>query len=119
MSEPRLVLVDEPSAGLAPLVVEQLFETLGQVARTGVTMLLVEQNVTFGLKLVDTAHVMQSGRIVYRGEVQSLDRARMAELLGIGRLLGPGFAGDQTPRPTTKPGRLAAPRTRRPARAAT
>jgi branched-chain amino acid transport system ATP-binding protein len=93
MSEPKLVLVDEPSAGLAPKVVEQLFETLREVNRTGVTLLLVEQNVTFGLKLVDTAHVMQSGRIVYQGEVASLDRGRVAEYLGIGRLLGKSLNG--------------------------
>ena len=92
MSEPKLVLVDEPSAGLAPLIVEKLFETLKEVNRSGVTMLLVEQNVTFGLKLVDTAHVMQSGRIVYQGNVASLDRERVADYLGIGRLLGSGVA---------------------------
>jgi branched-chain amino acid transport system ATP-binding protein len=93
MSEPRLMLVDEPSAGLAPLVVEQLFETLRAVRETGVTILLVEQNVTFGLKLVDTAHVLQTGRIVYQGEVASLDRDRVAEYLGIGRLLGKRLNG--------------------------
>src|SRR5581483_342888 len=50
IDEPRLILVDEPSAGLAPVVVEELFGTLKEVARTGVTMVLVEQNVTFGLQ---------------------------------------------------------------------
>jgi branched-chain amino acid transport system ATP-binding protein len=90
MSEPRLILVDEPSAGLAPLVVEELFATLRSVNETGVTILLVEQNVTFGLKLVDTANVMQTGRIVYQGETASLDRERVADYLGIGRLLGRG-----------------------------
>lgn len=90
MSEPRLVLIDEPSAGLAPKVVEELFETLREVNRAGVTLLLVEQNVTFGLKLVDSAHIMQRGRIVYEGAVASLDRDRVAEYLGIGRLLKPG-----------------------------
>jgi ABC-type multidrug transport system ATPase subunit len=86
------VLIDEPSAGLAPKVVEELFETLRQINAGGVTMLLVEQNVTFGLKLVNTAHIMQRGRIVYQGEVASLDRERVAEYLGIGRLLSPGMA---------------------------
>jgi len=92
MSEPRLILIDEPSAGLAPMVVEQLFDTLRRVIETGVTVLLVEQNVTFGLKLVDTASIMQSGRIVYQGKVSTLDRQRVAEYLGIGRLLGRTFA---------------------------
>jgi len=90
MSEPKLLLIDEPSAGLAPRIVEDLFETLREVNRTGVTLLLVEQNVTFGLKLVDSAHIMQRGRIVYEGAVANLDRDRVAEYLGIGRLLKPG-----------------------------
>jgi len=93
MSEPKLLLIDEPSAGLAPLVVEQLFETLRRIAATGMTMLLVEQNVTFGLKLVDTAHILQMGRIVYEGATASLDREQVATHLGIGRLLGAGLAG--------------------------
>ncbi|HEV3233124.1 MAG TPA: ABC transporter ATP-binding protein [Candidatus Dormibacteraeota bacterium] len=88
MSEPRLLLVDEPSAGLAPIIVAELFEILRGVNQTGLTILLVEQNVTFGLKLVDRAHIMQRGRIVYEGEVADLDRERVAGYLGIGRLLG-------------------------------
>jgi branched-chain amino acid transport system ATP-binding protein len=103
MSEPRLILIDEPSAGLAPMIVEQLFETLRRVIETGVTVLLVEQNVTFGLKLVDKAHIMQSGRIVYHGEVATLDRQRVAEYLGIGRLLGRTFTAPRTGRQATKP----------------
>lgn len=89
MSEPRLLLVDEPSAGLAPLVVDELFGILRDVRQRGVTILAVEQNVTFGLKLVDRAHIMQQGRIVYAGDVDALDRERVAGLLGIGRLLTP------------------------------
>jgi branched-chain amino acid transport system ATP-binding protein len=89
INEPRVLLIDEPSAGLAPVVVEQLFAVLRDVATTtGLTMLLVEQNVAFGLRLVDTAHLLQSGRIVYEGPVASLDRARLASLLGIGAMLG-------------------------------
>ena len=93
MSRPKLLLVDEPSAGLAPKVVEELFETLRQVNQSGVTILLVEQNVTFGLKLVDTAHVMQRGRIVYQGPVATLGRSRLAAYLGVGRLLGQALDG--------------------------
>jgi branched-chain amino acid transport system ATP-binding protein len=92
VSDPRIVLVDEPSAGLAPKTVEELFETLREVNRSGVTMLLVEQNVTFGLRLVDTANIMQRGRIVYAGPVASLDQERVAEHLGVGRLLGRGLS---------------------------
>jgi branched-chain amino acid transport system ATP-binding protein len=110
MAEPKLVLVDEPSAGLAPIVVEQLFEILREVNRSGVTMLLVEQNVTFGLKLVDTAHVMQSGRIVYQGAVSELDQVKVAEYLGVGRLLGKGMKD-------AAGARAAMPKSRRSARA--
>jgi branched-chain amino acid transport system ATP-binding protein len=88
MSEPRLLLIDEPSAGLAPKIVEELFQTLAALnSRDGLTILLVEQNVTFGLKLVHTANLLRSGRVVYSGEVASLDRERVVRELGIGRLL--------------------------------
>jgi branched-chain amino acid transport system ATP-binding protein len=87
MSEPRLLLIDEPSAGLAPKVVEDLFKTLAALNRDGLTILLVEQNVTFGLQLVHTAHLLRGGRVVYSGDVTSLDRERVAQELGIGRLL--------------------------------
>jgi branched-chain amino acid transport system ATP-binding protein len=92
MSEPTLVLVDEPSAGLSPMAVQELFGTLKDVARTGVTMVLVEQNVAFGLQLVDTVHVLQVGRVVHRGPVVGLDTEALAGYLGIGRLLGGGIA---------------------------
>lgn len=88
INEPTLVLVDEPSAGLSPVAVAELFETLKGVAATGVTMVLVEQNVTFGLELADRAHILQTGRIVYSGDVGSLDRDTLAGYLGIGRMLG-------------------------------
>ncbi|HUP85784.1 MAG TPA: ABC transporter ATP-binding protein [Acidimicrobiales bacterium] len=92
MSEPKLILVDEPSAGLSPMAVQELFGTLKQVAATGVTMVLVEQNVAFGLQLVDTVHVLQVGRVVHRGPVVGLDTEALAGYLGIGRLLGGGIA---------------------------
>jgi ABC-type multidrug transport system ATPase subunit len=92
MSEPQLVLVDEPSAGLSPMAVQELFGTLKDVAATGVTMVLVEQNVAFGLQLVDTVHVLQVGRVVHRGPVAGLDTDALAGYLGIGRLLGGGVA---------------------------
>jgi branched-chain amino acid transport system ATP-binding protein len=94
MSEPRLLLVDEPSAGLAPRVVEEVFQVLSELNREGLSILLVEQNVTFGLKLVHTAHLLRTGRVVYSGEVGSLDRERVVQELGIGRLLT-GRQGDK------------------------
>jgi len=92
MSEPKLVLVDEPSAGLSPMAVQVLFGTLREVAATGVTMVLVEQNVAFGLQLVDNVNVLQVGRVVYRGPVAGLDQEALAGYLGIGRLLGTGVS---------------------------
>jgi branched-chain amino acid transport system ATP-binding protein len=88
ISEPRLVLVDEASAGLAPVMVQEVFSALKQVNESGVTILMVEQNVTFTLQIADRAHIMQTGRIVYEGDVPSLDRDLVADYLGVGRLLG-------------------------------
>lgn len=87
MNEPAIVLVDEPSAGLAPAAVQELGDILAEVAAGGVAMLLVEQNVGFGLRLARTVHLMQSGRVVHRGPVEGLDEALLAERLGIGPVL--------------------------------
>ena len=87
-SDPSLLLIDEPSAGLSPAVTEDVFEMLGRLRSEGLTILLVEQNITFGFRLVDRAAVMQSGIVVYEGPVKNLDTARVAKLLGVGRLLG-------------------------------
>ena len=88
ISEPKLVLVDEASAGLAPVMVEEVFQVLKQVNDSGVTILMVEQNVTFSLRIADRVHIMQQGSIVYEGDVPSLDRNKVADYLGVGRLLG-------------------------------
>lgn len=88
VSDPKLLLVDEPSAGLAPTVIKDVGAILREVNATGVTVLMVEQNVTFGLGLVDRAFILQRGKVVYGGDVSSLDQGRVATLLGVGRLLG-------------------------------
>ena len=72
MSEPKLMLVDEPSLGLAPKLVLAVFETLRELTRKGVTVLLVEQNVNTTLKIVDRAYVIEHGRIVQEGRSQDL-----------------------------------------------
>ncbi|HET7530390.1 MAG TPA: ABC transporter ATP-binding protein [Mycobacteriales bacterium] len=87
VNDPKVVLIDEPSAGLAPAVVEDLLEVLLGVRRLGLTMLLVEQNIRFGLRLSDSACLLQKGRIVYSGDTGSLDQERLATYLGVGRLL--------------------------------
>ena len=101
-SEPKLVLVDEASAGLAPVMVKQLFEMLRDVNRSGVTLLVVEQNVTFTLDITDRAHIMQRGQIVYEGDVPSLDQKKVATYLGVGRLLGRGIAKSAAARKRTR-----------------
>ena len=87
ISRPTIVLIDEPSAGLAPAVVEELLESLLVIRQTGVTMLLVEQNIRFGLRLADSACLLQRGRIVYSGATGELDAEQLASYLGVGRLL--------------------------------
>lgn len=88
INDPRLILVDEPSAGLSPSVVRELLEILQQVAASGVTMVLVEQNISFGLRLAQRAHLLASGAVVHSGPVAELDQQRLAEHLGVGRMLG-------------------------------
>ena len=63
MSAPKLLLLDEPSMGLAPLMVQRIFETIRKVAQEGVTVLLVEQNAKLALELSQRGYVMESGTI--------------------------------------------------------
>ncbi len=72
MSEPRLLIVDELSLGLAPVVAQGLFRTLAEIRTQGVTVLLVEQNVQQSLRLADRAYVLESGRVVLDGPSAAL-----------------------------------------------
>jgi len=72
MSRPRLLLLDEPSLGLAPLVVKQIFEVIAEINREGVTVLLVEQNAYHALRVAHRGYVMQTGRIVLSGSGKDL-----------------------------------------------
>ena len=72
MSRPRLLLLDEPSMGLAPLMVQKIFETIRQVAAEGVTLLLVEQNAKLALEVCNRGYVMESGSITLADEARSL-----------------------------------------------
>ena len=72
MSRPRLLLLDEPSMGLAPMMVHRIFETIRQVASAGTTLLLVEQNAKVALEISHRGYVMESGRIVLAGEAREL-----------------------------------------------
>jgi branched-chain amino acid transport system ATP-binding protein len=85
MSRPRLLLLDEPSMGLAPLVVEKIFETLREVAAQGVTLMLVEQNANLALQLSDRGYVLDNGRVAISGRAADLlqdPRVRTAYLGG-------------------------------------
>ena len=72
MCKPRLLLLDEPSMGLAPIVVQKIFETIRAVAREGVTLLLIEQNARLALQTCDRGYVMESGLITLSGEAKAL-----------------------------------------------
>ncbi len=72
MSRPRLLLLDEPSMGLAPLMVQKVFETILSVSREGVTILLVEQNAKLALDVSDRGYVMESGEVTLAGKAADL-----------------------------------------------
>ncbi len=71
MGNPELLLLDEPSEGLAPLVVEHLNEQIGRLKREGLTILLAEQNVDFSLSLADRVYVLEKGAVRYEGTTQA------------------------------------------------
>jgi branched-chain amino acid transport system ATP-binding protein len=85
MARPRLLLLDEPSLGLAPRVVETIFEMILEINRAGTTVLLVEQNAELALEVADRGYVMETGRIVHMGTGQALldDPAVKQAYLGI------------------------------------
>jgi branched-chain amino acid transport system ATP-binding protein len=72
MSEPRLLLLDEPSLAVAPVLVEQIFETLHRLHQEGLSVLLVEQNVQEALELADRAYVLETGRVVRAAPARDL-----------------------------------------------
>jgi branched-chain amino acid transport system ATP-binding protein len=112
MARPKLLLVDEPSAGLAPIIAAQVVDMLADIARSGVAVFLVEQNVPLALRVAHRAHVMQRGAVVYEAPVAEIDHDRLAAELGIGKLLRPATNGHR-PRSRTRTG----PRRTRPLRA--
>ena len=67
MSRPKLMMLDEPSLGLAPLVVQDIFSIIGEINRQGVTILLIEQNANMALKIADLAYVLETGNITLSG----------------------------------------------------
>ncbi len=72
MAKPRLLLLDEPSMGIAPILVQRIYETIAEINRGGVTILLVEQNAHYALDVSRRGYVMETGRVVLDGESESL-----------------------------------------------
>ncbi len=72
MSKPRIILMDEPSMGLSPIFVNEIFDIIKSVSASGTTVLLVEQNAKKALSIADRGYVLETGRIVLEGEAQKL-----------------------------------------------
>jgi branched-chain amino acid transport system ATP-binding protein len=81
---PKLLMLDEPSQGLAPLVVREVFRIVAEMRREGISVLLVEQNARMSLEIADYAYVLDDGRVVYAGPAKELaaDEARVEALAG-------------------------------------
>ena len=98
MSEPRLLMLDEPSLGLAPGVVEALYETLDRLHKEGLTLLLAEQSIPLALDIADYAYVLQTGRTVLEGRGADLEKNEQVQEIYLGIATQPG-AGD-APQPS-------------------
>lgn len=72
MSKPKLLLLDEPSMGLAPLLVKEIFNIIKEIKEQGTTILLVEQNANMALSIADKAYVLETGRVVLSGTAAEL-----------------------------------------------
>jgi branched-chain amino acid transport system ATP-binding protein len=85
MTNPDCLIMDEPSEGLAPIIIQSLWEAIGKLKEQGLSILLVEQNANLALKLVDYVHVMSKGQVVYssRPEELSANEAIKSNYLGI------------------------------------
>ena len=72
MARPKLLLMDEPSMGLAPILVEEIFDIIAEIKDQGVSILLVEQNAAMALSIADRAYVLETGRVVLEGPAQQV-----------------------------------------------
>ena len=72
MSKPRIILMDEPSMGLSPIMVNEIFDIIRAVSESGTTVLLVEQNAKKALSIADRAYVLETGKIVLSGDAKEL-----------------------------------------------
>lgn len=72
MSHPKIIVMDEPSMGLSPILVNEIFDIIKEVSASGTTVLLVEQNAKKALSIADRAYVLETGRIVLEGDAKEL-----------------------------------------------
>jgi branched-chain amino acid transport system ATP-binding protein len=79
MARPRLLMLDEPSLGLAPLLKKEIFEKIREIGQKGITILLVEQEATFGLRIAQRAYVLENGRIILEGPVTELIHNKLVQ----------------------------------------
>jgi branched-chain amino acid transport system ATP-binding protein len=84
MAEPKILLLDEPSMGLAPVLVDSIFDTIQELHRTGVTILLVEQNARSALAVADRGYVLQTGEIILSGSAENLRNNEMVQKAYLG-----------------------------------
>ena len=84
MTNPDCVIMDEPSEGLAPIIIQGLWEAIGELKKQGLSILLVEQNAALAIKLVDNVHIMSKGQVVYSGRPQDLDADEKAKATYLG-----------------------------------
>jgi branched-chain amino acid transport system ATP-binding protein len=84
MAKPRLLLMDEPSMGLAPVLVESVFDTIEQINKEGTTILLVEQNATMALQIASRGYVLQTGEIVLSDSAENLRKNEMVQKAYLG-----------------------------------
>ncbi len=104
MADPSVLLLDEPSLGLAPKLVQEIFRTIREISRQGVTILLVEQNARLALQVANRAYVLETGRVVVSGPSLELRRDPRIQQAYLGArrrvpLAGPGQRGETEPQP--------------------
>jgi ABC-type branched-subunit amino acid transport system ATPase component len=111
MARPRMILLDEPSEGIMPVLVDEMFELFARMKAAGTTILLVEQNVERALSISDRAYILDQGRVVHPARRRPAGRRRHPEplLRGVSSKAG---SSRTTPRSTTsQPRRCSSPRT--------
>jgi branched-chain amino acid transport system ATP-binding protein len=96
MGLPRLLLLDEPSVGLAPIVVQDIFEVIRRINRQGITVLLVEQNAHLALELADRAYILEQGRVAGEGKGQELLHDKQVQRAYLGYVEAPAATGGET-----------------------